>query len=236
MYTCRISVHELVETSYLQGSLTSQGMSAQRAQLGARIHRMLQGQRGKNYQSEVFFRHESVLDDITIIVEGRADGIEITDGEILVEEIKSTLLPVEQIDDSIFVHFAQCYVYAHFCLLQHPEQEEIVTRVTYVQAKSGQEKHFERTLSRSELDAFYAQLLDNYRRWAAPRSAHQRQSEHKGAAIPLSQLSGPPAGIRGLGLSDDHQCVLSHRAGAHRHRQDHLDLVSRPQGAGRRKM
>ena len=69
MYTCRISVHELVETSYLQGSLTSQGMSAQRAQLGARIHRMLQGQRGKNYQSEVFFRHESVLDDITIIVE-----------------------------------------------------------------------------------------------------------------------------------------------------------------------
>ena len=164
MYTCRISVHELVETSYLQGSLTSQGMSAQRAQLGARIHRMLQGQRGKNYQSEVFFRHESVLDDITIIVEGRADGIEITDGEILVEEIKSTLLPVEQIDDSIFVHFAQCYVYAHFCLLQLPEQEEIVTRVTYVQAKSGQEKHFERTLSRSELDAFYAQLLDNYRR------------------------------------------------------------------------
>lgn len=169
MYTCRISVHELVETSYLQGSLTSQGMSAQRAQLGARIHRMLQGQRGKNYQSEVFFRHESVLDDITIIVEGRADGIEITDGEILVEEIKSTLLPVEQIDDSIFVHFAQCYVYAHFCLLQHPEQEEIVTRVTYVQAKSGQEKHFERTLSRSELGAFYAQLLDNYRRWAVLR-------------------------------------------------------------------
>ena len=168
MYTCRISVHELVETSYLQGSLTSQGMSAQRAQLGARI-RMLQGQRGKNYQSEVFFRHESVLDDITIIVEGRADGIEITDGGILVEEIKSTLLPVEQIDDSIFVHFAQCYVYAHFCLLQHPEQEEIVTRVTYVQAKSGQEKHFERTLSRSELDAFYAQLLDNYRRWAVLR-------------------------------------------------------------------
>ena len=54
MYTCRISVHELVETSYLQGSLTSQGMSAQRAQLGARIHRVLQSKRGKNYQSEVF--------------------------------------------------------------------------------------------------------------------------------------------------------------------------------------
>lgn len=55
MYTCRISVHELVETSYLQGSITSQGMSAQRAQIGSRIHRMLQSQRPKEYRSEVFF-------------------------------------------------------------------------------------------------------------------------------------------------------------------------------------
>ena len=155
MYTCRISVHELVETSYLQGSLTSQGMSAQRAQLGARIHRMLQGQRGKDYQSEVFFRHESVLDDITIIVEGRADGIEITDGEILVEEIKSTLLPVEQIDDSIFVHFAQCYVYAYFYLLQQEECASLIARVTYHQAESGQSKHFDHVRTREELTAFY---------------------------------------------------------------------------------
>ena len=169
MYTCRISVHELVETSYLQGSLTSQGMSAQRAQLGARIHRMLQSKRGKNYQSEVFFRHESVLDDITIIVEGRADGIEISQDQIIVEEIKSSLLPFEQIDDSVFVHFAQCYVYAHFCLLEHPQRDDITIRLTYVQAESGREKPFTRTLTRSELEAFYAQLLENYRKWAVLR-------------------------------------------------------------------
>ncbi len=93
-------------------------MSVQRAQLGARIHRQLQASRPDGYQSEVFFRHESVCDDITIVVEGSADGIEITKEDPAVEEIKSTLLPVDQIDDSIFVHFAQCYVYAYFYLLQ----------------------------------------------------------------------------------------------------------------------
>ena len=61
MFTCRISVHELVETSYLQGSLTSSGMSVQRAQLGARIHRQRQASRPDGYQSEVYFRHELSL-------------------------------------------------------------------------------------------------------------------------------------------------------------------------------
>lgn len=166
MYTCRISVHELVETSYLQGSITSQGMSAQRAQIGSRIHRMLQSQRPKEYRSEVFFRHETKLDDITIVVEGRADGILETDDQIIIEEIKSTLIPYEQIDDSVFVHFAQCYVYAYFYLQQHADTALITARLTYCQAESEQIKTFDRQLNREELETFYKELIETYRKWA----------------------------------------------------------------------
>ncbi len=166
MFTCRISVHELVETSYLQGSLTSSGMSVQRAQLGARIHRQLQASRPDGYQSEVYFRHESVCDDITIVVEGRADGIYTKEDPVIIEEIKSTLLPYDQIDDSIFVHFAQCYVYAYFYLLQQEECASLIARVTYHQAESGQSKHFDHVRTREELTAFYEELIANYRKWA----------------------------------------------------------------------
>lgn len=189
MYTCRISVHELVETSYLQGNLTSQGMSMQRAQIGARIHRHLQANRPKGYQSEVFFRHESILNDLTIIVEGRADGIFTKEEPIIVEEIKSTLLPYEQIDDSTFVHFAQCYVYAYFYLLQE-NLDTIICRVTYCQVQSEQIKSFDQRKTREELTSFYETLLANYRKWAIlQRDLHiQARTSAKDIAFPFESF------------------------------------------------
>lgn len=166
MFTCRISVHELVETSYLQGNLTSQGMSAERAQLGARIHRQLQASRPEGYQSEVFFRHTHTDDELCIIVEGRADGIFTQNDPIIIEEIKSTTLPFEQIDESVFVHFAQCYVYAYFFLLQNEGIDHIVARVTYCQTQSKQTKCFDHPKTIQELSAFYEELIANYRKWA----------------------------------------------------------------------
>lgn len=189
MFTCRISVHELVETSYLQGDLSSQGMSVKRAQIGSRIHRMLQADRPQGYQSEVFFRHACTLEDLTIIVEGRADGIYTQHDPIIVEEIKSTLLPYEQIDDQQFVHFAQCYVYAYFYLLQEENAsiDSILCRVTYCQAQSGQIKQFDRTMSREALSDFYDTLIANYRKWALlQRDLHiQAKTSAKNVLFPF---------------------------------------------------
>ena len=166
MYTCRISVHELVEASYLQGDLSSQGKSVTRAQQGSRIHRLLQSQRPKGYQSEVFFRHATTLEDISIIVEGRADGIYGEQDPVILEEIKSTLLPYEQIDDTNFVHFAQCFVYGYFYLLERKELDAIICRVTYCQVQSEKIKYFDITKTRAELQQFYEELIDHYRKWA----------------------------------------------------------------------
>lgn len=166
MYTCRISVHELVEASYLQGDLSSQGKSVTRAQQGSRIHRLLQSQRPQGYQSEVFFRHATTLEDISIIVEGRADGIYGEQDPVILEEIKSTLLPYEQIDDTNFVHFAQCFVYGYFYLLERKELDAITCRVTYCQVQSEKIKYFDITKTREELQQFYEELIDHYRKWA----------------------------------------------------------------------
>ena len=85
------------------------------------------------------------------------DGIYTKEDPVIIEEIKSTLLAYDQIDDSIFVHFAQCYVYAYFYLLQQEECASLIARVTYHQAESGQSKHFDHVRTREELTAFYAE-------------------------------------------------------------------------------
>lgn len=189
MFTCRISVHELVETSYLSGDLSSQGMSVQRAQMGARIHRLLQSQRSSHYRSEVFFRHTTQLEELTIVVEGRADGVEESEEGVCIEEIKSTTLPYEQIDDSQTVHFAQCCVYAYFYLEQHPDQTDIHIRLTYYQVESERIKAFDRTLTRAELTSFYDELIHQYKKWALlKRDLHiQAKTTSQALRFPFAQ-------------------------------------------------
>ena len=96
-----LSVRELVEFILASGSIDNRGGSAdlyQRANEGSRLHRKLQRQaherHGKAYRSEVVFSDERELDGILFSVYGRADGVLREDGSAIIEEIKTTELPL----------------------------------------------------------------------------------------------------------------------------------------------
>lgn len=165
MFTCKMSVRTLVEHVYQGGDLIASASSLERANLGSRIHRQLQSNAKGHYESEVFLKNITEFEDIRFEVEGRADGILIEDGQVTVEEIKTTAIPYEDINDTQFVHFAQAYCYGYFYMLEQ-EIEALTIRLTYYQIDTHQIKTFEQQKSLEELKAFYLTTLQHYKRWA----------------------------------------------------------------------
>ena len=73
----RVSVRNLVEFILRSGDLDSRRGTADKEamQKGSRLHRKIQRQMGGNYRAEVSLKQECIFEDVTIVLEGRADGI-----------------------------------------------------------------------------------------------------------------------------------------------------------------
>ena len=71
----RLPVRQLVEFLLRTGSIDSRFTGFDRANEGARIHRMLQKAAGEGYAAEVFLSGEREVSGITFTLAGRAYGI-----------------------------------------------------------------------------------------------------------------------------------------------------------------
>lgn len=162
---CRLSVRELVEFLFQSGDLIYTPQSVERANLGNRIHRLLQSQAQGDYQSEVYLKQETTIEDMCFLIDGRADGILQEETGITIEEIKTTALPYDEIDDSRFVHWAQAYCYGYMYALQN-NCASLTIKLTYYQIETKQLRIFTRNLNFDELKTFYMDCLKQYLRWA----------------------------------------------------------------------
>ena len=89
----RESVRGIIEYILKSGSLDDRYMGKNRALEGTIAHQKLQESNEEiyqNYNREVKLSHEFIMDDITLVIEGRADGIIIENNIVYIEEIKST--------------------------------------------------------------------------------------------------------------------------------------------------
>ena len=102
----RLSVRELVEFVLRDGDLDNRVADPERMVEGARIHRRIQKEQGDRYEAEVSLSLTIEYEGIPYTVEGRADGILTSDEGVLVDEIKTTALPLEEIDGNNRVHLA----------------------------------------------------------------------------------------------------------------------------------
>ena len=160
-----LSVRELVEFLYQSGDLMSTSQNYERANLGSKIHRLLQSSQGDNYHSEVYLKLSTQVEDIYFLIDGRADGIYIEDDVVTIDEIKTTAKAEENIDDSCFVHWAQAYCYAYIYATHH-QLAQIQVRLTYYQIESKKIKQFLRILSYEDLHDFYMDNLQQFLKWA----------------------------------------------------------------------
>lgn len=162
----KISVRTLVEFLMRAGDLDSRFTGRDRMAEGARLHRQLQKSYGKDDRSEVFFKHTTELEGLAFTVIGRADGVLLRNGRYVIDEIKTTTLPLDELNDGqSAVHWAQAKCYA-FMLAAEQQLSEVDVQLTYVNADTETAQAFPRCFSYEELRSFFQGLVSGYLDWA----------------------------------------------------------------------
>lgn len=165
----KLSVKNLAEFCYRRGDLTSAYLSPQRANIGSKIHRMIQKKGGDSYQSEVYLKETTDQKEVRFIIDGRADGIINESDHVILDEIKTTTCDYEDIhEDQNPAHWAQAYAYAYIYTKQN-DLAQIIIQLTYYQIDTDQIKQFRQAKSFQQLEQFYMEMLEEYREWAMRR-------------------------------------------------------------------
>ncbi|MDO4306674.1 MAG: ATP-dependent DNA helicase [Eubacteriales bacterium] len=189
----RISVRNLVEFILRSGDLDSRrGSGDKEAMLkGGRLHRKIQKQMGSNYRPEVSLKKETEYEDLTLLVEGRADGIFTEEGRTAIDEIKGIYGNVRNLEEPVPVHRAQAMCYAKI----YAEMEglaEIDIQMTYANLDTEEIRRFRETFSFPELETWYQDLLDSYHKWVSYRLSwkKERNRSMEGLEFPFPYREG----------------------------------------------
>ena len=161
----KISVRELVEFVLRQGSIRNNVMSSNRAVIGTMAHKKIQNSMEPNYEAEVKLVHECQIEDITFVIEGRADGIIRDLVSVTIDEIKTTATPLEVIDENFnHLHWAQAKCYAYF-YAKDKGLTEMQVRLTYYNIETKEIKHLQRGFFFEELEQFFKSVIHKYYKW-----------------------------------------------------------------------
>lgn len=164
-----ISVRNLVEFILREGSIDSKFMSSKRAQEGTKAHQKLQKKNAQvfeKYHSEVYIKQRVQYENLSIVVEGRIDGIIEEGGKKLIEEIKSTNKELSLIEEDYnLLHWAQakCYAYMY---AEEQGLSEISVILRYFSLTTEEVKEFIKDFKKEELSEFFFGVLDKYYIWA----------------------------------------------------------------------
>lgn len=164
----RLSVRNLVEFILRSGDIdnrTTGSMDKEAMQQGSRIHRKIQRRMGSEYRPEVALKERFQCDGFCLQLEGRADGIFLEDGETWVDEIKAVYRELKYIEQPVQVHLAQAKCYAYMYALQK-KIKQIGVQMTYCNIETEELKQFREMYKFQELDAWIANLIMQYEKWA----------------------------------------------------------------------
>ena len=127
---------------------------------GTRLHKLLQKSDEGEYETEVTLRAGYECDGVLFHLQGRADGVIHLPGGKMIDEIKTTLKTVANIEENDYpAHWAQAICYARiYC--EREGLAAISVRLTYYQADTGEIRRFMRDYSAAELAAYIDALLE----------------------------------------------------------------------------
>lgn len=165
----KLSVRQLVERVLRSGDIDGGYVSRDRMLEGSAAHRLLQKINKQNlngYISEKTLRAQIPFGEATFQLEGRADGIFVIEEQHIVDEIKTTVLPLHRIrEDMEPLHWAQAKCYAYLFALE--ENKEIMgIQLTYYNIETRSSVPFLKSFTFHELETFVMALLEKFARWA----------------------------------------------------------------------
>jgi DNA excision repair protein ERCC-2 len=187
-----VAVRALVEFVMTSGDITPGGFQRRdRAQLGTQGHRRVQRSRPAGYQAEVEITYRVEGSDPPLEVQGRIDGLFADTQPVIIEEIKTTTLSLEHIDEQHNpLHWAQAECYAYMYARQNG-LSEIEVHLTYTHVDSKEEKIFTHLFSLAELEDFFNSLITPYLAWFRKVYAWQARRDRSS-----QQLEFPYGGYR----------------------------------------
>ena len=146
---------------------------------------------GSHYRAEVSLKYTTEYDDVSIVVEGRADGIFTEDEQYFIDEIKGVYADVSQLEKPVEVHRAQAMCYA--CIYAREQQlEKIGVQMTYGNLDTEELKYFREEFTLEELKDWYQELLDRYHKWISYQLAwkKERNDSMEGLEFPFEYREG----------------------------------------------
>lgn len=158
-----ISVHELVDFLLREGDIDNRIYNQETMQLGSKIHSSYQKSQGNTYLSEVPLKATIETDDYLVTLEGRADGIIVGDVNPVIDEIKSTVSPLEEFYETQKEwHYGQAKCYAYMYIKQK-ELPRCNIRLTYIsQQDFGCRMVKEKCFNFDELEKYVLSLVNEY--------------------------------------------------------------------------
>ena len=163
-----VSVRDLVEFVLRTGDLGGERefVGSDRALAGIRGHQKIQRSRPTGYLTELPVEHRVEVEEFTLLIRGRIDGLLITSERILLEEIKTVTASWNREPDPL--HWAQAKFYG-FMHARDAELKELVLQLVYLELPAGKITEFRETVSFAELSEFVATTTAEYVTWLRER-------------------------------------------------------------------
>lgn len=172
-----LPIRQLVELIMRSGDIDSRYVAKDRMAEGAKAHRSLQKknkEQYEDYRSEVWLSAEYSCNGFDYLLEGRADGLFCQEGRYTIDEIKTTLLPLESIrEDFNHAHWAQAKCYAYIVAVSNA-LPDIAVQLTYYNLETNESKQFKQLCEAGELKEFLEELIKKYTVWAGFFSEWQK--------------------------------------------------------------
>ena len=138
-----IAVKELAYFVCQSGDLTTEFFSNHDLEAGKKAHEHHYAKYNEASKKEVYIKSEITYLNQIYTLHGFIDGVLNIDGKIIIEEIKSTLLELDEISlDYHKEHLAQLKIYAYLYAINN-NLDEVNLRLTYISAVDYLEKSFD---------------------------------------------------------------------------------------------
>ena len=160
----RLSVHQLVDFLLRSGDIDNRVFNRSSMNEGSRLHSVYQSKQSNNYMAEYPLAVSLTVDEIDILLEGRADGIiKRSDGTYVIDEIKTTVEELKTFHDgNLEWHLGQAKCYAYmFAKLN--DLEFISVKLTYIRQGKEKEQFIDTyVFNYLELEQFVIDLINQY--------------------------------------------------------------------------
>lgn len=158
----KLSVHQLVDFLLRVGDIDNRVFNKSTMNEGSRLHAYYQHKMGEFYISEYYLKETFNVDDFSITLEGRSDGIIIYDDYFILDEIKTTVSDLKEFyEEQKEWHLGQAKCYALMYANEKNYQKAII-RLTYINQIDETKFIKEFKVDVDELKQYVLDLLKQY--------------------------------------------------------------------------